>query len=65
MFLEYMPSPHTLGIYTRILASAERATQARFLSLNPSFNTPFLEILFLGGAPTPRRLKNGRVCNSM
>jgi len=65
MFLEYMPSPHTLGIYTCILASTECAAQARFLSLDPSFSNFSLEIFFLGGTPTSRRLENGRIGNSV
>lgn len=60
-----MPSPHTLGIYTCILASTECAAQARFLSLDPSFSNFSLEIFFLGGTPTSRRLENGRIGNSV
>lgn len=53
MLLIDMAAPHALRIHPGIGTTTEGAPQTRLLTLWPGFAPTFLEILFLGRAPTP------------
>jgi hypothetical protein len=58
-----MAAPHALRIHSCVGTTTKGTPQTRFLALRPGFTPAFLEVLFLGRAPTPGRFELGRIWN--
>lgn len=61
MLLEDVAAPHALGIDTRVRPTTKSASEARLLAFGPSLGSLVFQVLFLGGTPATRRLKDRRV----
>lgn len=61
VLLEDMAAPHALGIDACVRPATKSASEARLLAFGPSLGPPVFQVLFLGGTPATRGLKDRRV----
>lgn len=60
-----MAAPHAFRIHPGISTAAESAPETRFLTLWPGLASTFLQVFFLGRAPTPGGFELSRIWNGM